>query len=146
MRNTAICSRPLWCKWFSFGVSFFLYKQALLCLVVRGGGFGRPWDPSTEEILTLLRALTYEAEQTWDLSRHGAARAYPWLSMSLPIIGNCYSHRVSSRGAGTHDWESPTYVHTLSTLRQPGVARSSFSTLNGSSPSISNTSLAILIV
>jgi len=39
-----------------------------------------PGDFSTQEIFSLLRALTYEAEQTLDLPRHGTARACPWLS------------------------------------------------------------------
>ena len=44
-----------------------------------------PGDCSTQdsEIFSLLRALTYEAERTLDLPRHGAARACPWLSTAL---------------------------------------------------------------
>jgi len=44
-------------------------------LIVGGGGFRRPWDPSTHEILPLLWARIYEAERTLDLLR--AARACP---------------------------------------------------------------------
>jgi len=62
-----------------FPLLFFVQQTsvALLCLVVGGGGFRKLWDPSTQEILPLLRALTYEAERTLDLPRHGAARACP---------------------------------------------------------------------
>ena len=42
-----------------------------------------PGDFSTQEIFSLLRALTYEAEQTLDLPRHGADRACPWLSTAV---------------------------------------------------------------
>ena len=48
-----------------------------------GAGFYRLWDFSTKEISTSLRALTYETKPTLDLSRHGAARVCPWLSMVL---------------------------------------------------------------
>ena len=37
----------------------------------------------TQEIFSLLRALTNEAERTLDLPKHGAARACPWLSTAL---------------------------------------------------------------
>jgi len=42
-----------------------------------------PGDFSTQEIFSLLSALTYEAEQTLDLPRHGADRACPWLSTAV---------------------------------------------------------------
>ena len=48
---------------------FFKTKRVLLCLVVGGGGFQRPWDHSIQEILPSLRTCTNEAERTLDLSR-----------------------------------------------------------------------------
>jgi len=51
-----------------------------------------------------------------------------WLLYFIkPIMGNRHGPGVSSRanqGRRTHDWESPTYLLALSSLRQPGVARS----------------------
>jgi len=79
-----------------FFPSFFQKKTgvALICLVEGGGGFrirfGTP--VSTQEILPLLRALTYKAERTLDLPRHGAARACPWLSTAL-VAGSVRSGR-----------------------------------------------------
>ena len=66
---------------FSF---FFLLKKNKFCfdLLVRGRWriLQVPGDFSTQEIFALFRALTYEAERTLDLPRHGAARVCPWLS------------------------------------------------------------------
>jgi len=81
---------------------FFKTSVALVCSVVKGGGFRSFGYPSTQEILSLPRALTYEAERTLDLPRHGAARACPWLSTALVIGsvrrergGDLYSQRRS---------------------------------------------------
>jgi len=57
-----------------------------------GGGWRRPWDPSTQEFLPLLSALTYEAKWTLDLPRHWAVRACPWLSMAL-VAGSVWRGR-----------------------------------------------------
>jgi len=70
------------------GFSFFLFfiKKtcvAVICSVVGGGGFGSFGDPSTQEIFSILRALTYEAEPTLDSPTRGAARACPSLSLVL---------------------------------------------------------------
>jgi len=45
-------------------------KTVLLCLVMGGGGFHRSWDPCTQEIFSLLKALANEAERTLDLPKH----------------------------------------------------------------------------
>jgi len=45
--------------------------------------FAVPGNFSTQEIFSLLRAVTYEAERTLDLPRHAAAKACPWLSTVL---------------------------------------------------------------
>ena len=55
--------------------------------------------------------------------------------IGVTVLGNHYCPGVSSRasqGVRTHDGESPTYLLTLSSLRQPGVAGSSPSTLTTS--------------
>jgi len=42
-----------------------------------------------------------------------------------PILGNHYGPGISwrAKGACSHDWESPTYLVTLSFIRQPGGSR-----------------------
>jgi len=46
--------------------------------------------------LSLLRVLTNEAERTWDLPKHGAARACPWLLMAL-VAGSVRRGRGGDR-------------------------------------------------
>jgi len=85
---------------FSNHSSFFSKKISvpLICLVVGSGGFRSFGGSSTQEIFSLLRALTYETERTLDLPRHGAVRACPWLSTAL-VAGSI----VRGRGG---DWYS----------------------------------------
>ena len=79
---------------------FFIKNKCCFDLLVRGRWriSQVPGDFSTQEICSLLRTLTYEAERTLDLPRHGAARACPWLSTAL-VAGSV------RRGRGG-DWYS----------------------------------------
>jgi len=61
-------------------------KTKKISFVRGGGGFHRSWDHFTQEIFSLLRALTNEAERTLDLPKHGAARACPWLPVSTVLV------------------------------------------------------------
>jgi len=71
----------------------------MVCSVVGGRGFRSFGDPSTQEIVSLPRALTYESEQTLYLPRHGAARAAlscPWLSTAI-VAGSVRRGRGGDR-------------------------------------------------
>jgi len=58
-------------------------------LVMGRGGFHITLGPQYPRhgtiIMPSFRTLTYEAELTLDLPRHGAARALPWLSTELVV-------------------------------------------------------------
>jgi len=58
----------------------------LLCLVVGGGGFHRPWNHSIQEILPSLRTFTNEAERTLDLPRR-RSRQGTSLWLSVVVVG-----------------------------------------------------------
>jgi len=63
------------------------------CLVVKGGGLRRPWDPSTQEILSSLRPSPMRPNKLWTCPDNGTtrakARSHQW--------GSCRSVR---RGRG----------------------------------------------
>jgi len=67
-QKLAVCPWSLWDRSLSSGVSFLFFfctKWVLLCLVVGGGGFRRPWDHSPQGILLSLRTLTNKAKRIW---------------------------------------------------------------------------------
>jgi len=71
----------------------------LLRLVVGGRGFHRSWYHCTQEIFSLLRALTNEAERTLDQPKHGATRACPWFfNKTKPHTDKIGTQRVAYDG------------------------------------------------
>jgi len=94
---------------FPSGFFFLFLKKKYKCFC-----FALSWEvedfavsgtPVPKKSFSLPRALTYEAERTLDLPRHGAAWACPWLSMvsiagSVPTArgGDRYSQRRSQGG------------------------------------------------
>jgi len=86
-KDLSVSPRPLWCRYLFF--VFFLCESSKCCfaLVVSGGEFCGTWDLRSPEILSSLRTLTYEAEQTLDLPKHG-----PGADRALHLVVNSVSH------------------------------------------------------